>query len=64
MVPGAPQDRRTDYDAAASAACAFSARSTPERDSETRRRRAALGSAAVSQASVRARVSWDTWTDG
>lgn len=56
--------RSAGYEAAASAACALSARSTPERDSETSRRRAAFGSAAVSQASVFARVSCDTWTAG
>jgi probable blue pigment (indigoidine) exporter len=59
--------RRTDDDysaAAASAACAFSARSTPARDSEISRRRAALGSAEASHSSVLRRVSSETWTDG
>lgn len=50
--------------AAASAARAFKARSTPERDSEIRRRRAAFGLAEASQASVASRVSWATWTAG
>ena len=50
--------------AAASAAWAFSARSTPERDSETSRRRAAFGSAEASQASVLSRVSSETWSVG
>ncbi|MFD3682190.1 hypothetical protein, partial [Streptomyces sp. NPDC058613] len=46
--------------AGASADWAFSARSMPERDSETSRRRAAFGSAEDSQASVRSRVSSET----
>ncbi len=50
--------------AAASARCARRARSTPARDSETSRRRAAFGSAEASQASVLSRVSWETWTVG
>ncbi len=61
---GRPVDTACYADAAASAACARRARSTPARDSETRRRRAALGSAEVSQASVRSRVSPETWTPG
>ncbi|MDQ1038623.1 hypothetical protein QFZ75_005039 [Streptomyces sp. V3I8] len=50
--------------AAASAAWARSARSTPERDSEIRRRRAGLGSAEASHSSVFARVCASTWTAG
>ncbi|CAL9548359.1 hypothetical protein SUDANB132_04383 [Streptomyces sp. enrichment culture] len=59
LVPGA-----CGAYAPASAAWARRARSTPARDSETRRRRAALGEVAVSQASVLSRVSPDTWMPG
>jgi hypothetical protein len=52
------------WSASESAAWAFSARSTPARDSETSRRRAALGSAVASQASVLSRVSRETWSEG
>ncbi len=57
-------DRYGYAPAAVSAACAFSARSTPERDSEISRRSAGAGSAEASHASVFARVSASTWTDG
>ncbi len=63
----APGHVRTDsyaVAAAASAAWAFSARSTPARDSDIIRRRAALGSADSSQASVASSVSWETWSVG